>query len=67
MARAFKEEGWEQLRTDAATYVLKRNGNIVGICVGHVDDLLMGGDDTARDSLDRTGALLGFGRVDDND
>ena len=53
--RCMKEHGWIPLSSDAATWLRRGpDGKINGLIVGHVDDLLMTGDEEAwQDYLPR--------------
>ena len=57
--------GWVRSRFDAAMWTLRdERGKLHGIVLSHVDDLLLGGDSVAKDSLDQLGAELGFGSLE---
>jgi hypothetical protein len=66
--RCMKEHGWTPLSSDAATWIRRGpEGKITGLIVGHVDDLLMTGDEEAwRDYL-AISKELGFGSLEEND
>merc|ERR1712086_937462 len=53
---------------DAATWVLRdSSGKLCGMIVGHVDDLLLTGDDRAWASFMDISRELGFGSLEEND
>jgi len=65
--RCLKEKKWCPLALDAATWVLRRAGEIVGMIVGHVDDLLFTGDEGAWASFLAISRELGFGSLEEDD
>ena len=68
LARCLKENGWVCLQTDQACWVRRDSrGKVLGIIVGHVDDLLFAGNKEAYNSLVKIGEELGFGKVDIDD
>ena len=57
--------GWQRSKVDAAMWFLKDEaGKMHGVILSHVDDLLLSGDQIAKDSLDRLGRELGFGTLE---
>ncbi|CAK9107883.1 unnamed protein product, partial [Durusdinium trenchii] len=66
--RALTELGWERNVMDAACWMLwdAERKTLLGICLSHVDDLLVGGGETARNSILSLEKVLGFGSVEHN-
>ena len=64
--RALTELGWERNFLDAACWMLwdTERKQLLGICLSHVDDLLVGGSKVARDSILSLEKVLGFGSVE---
>ena len=63
--RCLREHGWIRSVLDGACWSLKDvNGNLIGMVVGHVDDLLNTGNEVAEKSLKEIGEELGFGTED---
>ena len=68
LCRCMKAHGWTMSFLDQACwYKWSPKGELQGMIVGHVDDLLFGGNDIARQSLDAIGKELGFGSLTEND
>ena len=68
LAECLENEGWSLCLADRAFWYRRDEaGEISGLIVGHVDDLLMTGDDLALASLHRIGDELGFGKIEYND
>ena len=68
LCRALHERGWERSSMDHACWMLwkpDRKG-LHGMVLSHVDDLLVGGDETARNSVLALEKELGFGSVEHN-
>ena len=65
--RCLREHGWESLSVDAATWVLRKGKEIIGMIVGHVDDLLLTGDEVAWEGFLGISRELGFGSLEEND
>ena len=66
LCRALHERGWERSPMDHACWMLwkpNRDG-LHGLVLSHVDDLLVGGDETARNSVLALEKELGFGSVE---
>ena len=64
LKKEMEGDGWKTSFLDGAFWLkFSEEGELIGLCVGHVDDLLMAGNDEARRSLDRIGEPLGFGKV----
>ena len=60
--RALTERGWERSNTDAARWFLwsKDRSSLLGAVLSHVDDLLCGGGEEARNSILSLEAELGL-------
>jgi len=60
--RSLTQLGWERSVMDAAMWTLRDGqGNLQGIVLSHVDDLLLGGTQVAYESIRKLGEELGFG------
>ena len=66
--RALSELGWERNFMDPACWMLwdNKHEQLLGICLSHVDDLLVGGCSAARESILSLEKTLGFGSVEHN-
>ena len=65
LSRALEERGWKRSHLDAACWTLRdEHGELRGIICSHVDDLLLGGDAMAQESLADLGKELGFGSLE---
>jgi hypothetical protein len=68
LCRCMSAHGWTLSFLDQACwYKWGSDGELQGMIVGHVDDLLFGGDTAARHSLDAIGKELGFGSLTEDD
>ena len=57
--------GWQRSIIDSAMWLLwSDSGELEGLVISHVDDLLMGGNARARTLLDELGRELGFGSLE---
>ena len=58
--------GWVRSEIDAALWFLwsPDHTELYGMVLSHVDDLLVGGNDIAKASIDKLGAELGFGSLE---
>ena len=58
--------GWVRSEIDAALWFLwsPEHTELYGMVLSHVDDLLVGGNDIAKASIDKLGAELGFGSLE---
>ena len=57
--------GWQRSIIDSAMWLLwSDSGELEGLVISHVDDLLMGGNARARKLLDELGRELGFGSLE---
>ena len=67
--KSFLAAGWERTVCDHACWMLWSDDHtrLEGIVISHVDDLLLGGNKRAQDSLMAIGANLGFGSVEFDD
>ena len=64
--RALTELGWTRNPMDAACWMLwnEKHDKLLGLCLSHVDDLLVGGNEEARASILSLEKALGFGSVE---
>lgn len=63
--RALQERGWERMTMDYAGWLLwSKTGELEGMMLSHVDDLLMTGSKVAEEHLKSLGEELGFGSID---
>ena len=71
--RELRALGWERSSLDGALWFLRQpqaaegESGLHGVIVGHVDDLLFGGDSRALESLEKLGNTLGFGSIEKED
>ena len=67
--QSFLEAGWERSVIDYACWMLwsEDRKQLEGMVISHVDDLLLGGNSKAQESLMTIGAKLGFGTVEFDD
>ena len=65
--RSLTQLGWERSSIDAAQWFLwsADHAKLEGIILSHVDDLLLGGNDRAKQSLLELGKELGFGSLEE--
>ena len=60
--RSLTQLGWQRSVMDAAMWTLRDSkGNLLGIVLSHVDDLLIAGSSEAHRSMVKLGEELGFG------
>ena len=62
LSEVLAEQGWHPMAVDLACWVKRVNGKVVGLMVGHVDDLIFTGDESAHRSYQRIAEELGFGK-----
>ena len=68
LAECLAEHGWVASSVDAAFWSRRDSaGNLSGLIVGHVDDLLCTGNEEAHQSILAIGDTLGFGRIEYDD
>ena len=67
--RALLESGWQRSFLDYACWMLwsPDGTELEGVILSHVDDLLLGGNLRAQQSLLKLGELLGFGSIEYDD
>ena len=73
--RELRTSGWTRSMLDGALWFLwdevegsnESSKKLRGVIVGHVDDLLFAGDQTALNSLMKLGEVLGYGSIEADD
>ena len=71
--REMRMLGWERSALDGALLFLRKpktaegDSGLHGVIVGHVDNLLFAGDQTALESLEKLGEILGFDSIEKED
>ena len=65
--RALSERGWERSAMDFACWLLwnESRTKLEGMVLSHVDDLLLGGSEKAKEQIADLGRELGFGSVEE--
>ena len=68
LSRTLAENKWIKSSLDGACWYLRdASGSLIGMLVGHVDDLLFTGNAAAFASLEAIGKELGFGSLEGGD